>query len=324
MKIFSTYSIFFLGRDGNPGPQGPSGPPGPRGVSGEEGRPGPMGPAGPPGPPGPPGDSMGYDAAALAAMLAQGQSQKGPDPLNDEPARHFGKSFTEDEKRNIVVKAHKILKRSILQFTKPDGSKNAPAKTCKDLFMAYPEKESGEYWIDPNEGSYKDAILVFCDSKTKESCILPAPDRSDKLDLKDSWVSNLGFKLTYKADSNQLHFLQINSASARQKLTLHCKNTVAYYDAANKSHRHSLVLIAQTDFEIKANTDSPGKQLTNLYNVDPNEDGCKQRSSSWSKTVIRYKTDRPRRLPFDDVVVKDNLNNDQQQIQVEIGPACFL
>jgi collagen type II alpha len=30
---------------------------------------------GPPGPPGPPGESMGYDAAALSALLGQGTSK---------------------------------------------------------------------------------------------------------------------------------------------------------------------------------------------------------------------------------------------------------
>jgi len=27
---------------------------------------------------------------------------------------------------------------------KPDGGKNSPAKTCRDLFVAYPDKLSGE------------------------------------------------------------------------------------------------------------------------------------------------------------------------------------
>lgn len=63
------------GRDGSPGPQGIMGPPGPRGPSGEPGKAGPPGSPGPAGPPGPPGESMGYDAAALAAILGQGQTK---------------------------------------------------------------------------------------------------------------------------------------------------------------------------------------------------------------------------------------------------------
>ncbi|CAG2065472.1 unnamed protein product, partial [Timema podura] len=132
------------GRDGNPGAQGFSGPPGPRGPQGEEGRPGQPGSSGPPGPPGPPGDNLGYDAAALSALLGQGQN-KGPDPLSgDEPARIFGKEITEDERRELVLQAYQHLKASFERFRKPDGQKSSPAKTCRDLAVAYPELPNGE------------------------------------------------------------------------------------------------------------------------------------------------------------------------------------
>lgn len=36
----------------------------------------------------------------------------------------------------------------------------------------------GEYWIDPNEGDIKDAILVYCDMETKASCVFPKPEKS--------------------------------------------------------------------------------------------------------------------------------------------------
>lgn len=32
------------------------------------------------------------------------------------------------------------------------------------------------YYIDPNEGSYADAVEVFCDARTKSSCVLPVQD----------------------------------------------------------------------------------------------------------------------------------------------------
>lgn len=34
----------------------------------------------------------------------------------------------------------------------------------------------GEYWIDPNEGSTHDAILVYCNFDNEESCILSNPN----------------------------------------------------------------------------------------------------------------------------------------------------
>ena len=48
-------------------------------------------------------------------------------------------------------------------------------KTCADLAAAFPNMESGHYYLDPNEGHPSDAILAFCNMETKETCIHPAP-----------------------------------------------------------------------------------------------------------------------------------------------------
>lgn len=37
---------------------------------------------------------------------------------------------------------------------------------------------TGEYWVDPNDGDPRDAILVHCDMKLRATCILPKPDRT--------------------------------------------------------------------------------------------------------------------------------------------------
>ena len=133
------------GNDGNPGTPGLIGPPGPRGAQGEEGKRGPPGEAGPPGPPGPPGESSGLDPSALAAMLSQGGNTKGPDPLSsDQPMRMFGGDLSSDEQKQLVRNAYNRLRDTFEGLAKPDGQKNAPAKTCRDLHAAYPDKPSGE------------------------------------------------------------------------------------------------------------------------------------------------------------------------------------
>lgn len=33
----------------------------------------------------------------------------------------------------------------------------------------------GEYWIDPNQGCTVDAIKVFCNMETGETCVYPKP-----------------------------------------------------------------------------------------------------------------------------------------------------
>lgn len=90
---------------------------------------------------------MGYDAMTLAALLNRDQT-KGPDPLqgddSDVPARLFGKEITDDERRDLITKAYEQLKTSFKKFLKPEGTKESPAKTCRDLAYAHPELPSGK------------------------------------------------------------------------------------------------------------------------------------------------------------------------------------
>lgn len=81
----------------------------------------------------------------IVTRLGQGQT-KGPDPLiGDEPARMFSQDMTEEERRELIFKAYKQLKSSFQKFVKPDGQKASPAKTCRDLYVAYPDKPSGKF-----------------------------------------------------------------------------------------------------------------------------------------------------------------------------------
>jgi len=57
----------------------------------------------------------------------------------------FGKDISEKERRELLVKAYENLKSSFQKLVKPDGQKDSPAKTCRDLFIAYPNKLSGEF-----------------------------------------------------------------------------------------------------------------------------------------------------------------------------------
>lgn len=186
------------GPPGNTGAEGATGQIGPRGPPGNDGKPGIVGSHGPPGPPGPPGESMGYDAATLAALFGRPSSNsKGPDP-NDQPFSLFGEDgITEEESRALVLKAYEQIKAQFERFKKPDGQKQSPAKTCRDLSTAHPDLKSGQYWIDPNEGDIRDAILVYCDLDTvkKASCVVPQPKRSDHITYRgtdnDVWLGEM-------------------------------------------------------------------------------------------------------------------------------------
>jgi collagen type II alpha len=161
-------------------------------------------------------------------------------PQDDDPMKN---ALTEDERRAIVLQAYEHLKVQFEKFKKPNGEKTYPAKTCRDLAVAYPNFESGNYWIDPNDGDIRDAILVYCDLKKRATCVMPQPARSNEItyngDENEAWISDIdnGMKIAYKADSNQMGFLQLLSAHATQNITFHCKKTVAFYDKARNNYR---------------------------------------------------------------------------------------
>lgn len=110
------------------------------------------------------------------------------------------------------------------------------------------------------------------------------------------WLSEIpkGMKMNYKADSNQLGFLQLLSAHATQNVTFHCKNTIAYFDNIKNNHRRGLKLMTWNDNELLPK----GPQR---LRYEAHEDGCQHRSDVWSKTVISYTTEKSSRLPLTDV-----------------------
>ncbi len=77
--------------------------------------------------------------------------------------------------------------------------------------------------MDPNSGDPKDAILVHCDMEASPpaTCIQPKPAESAEVNYvtgqSKTWFSDIpreqgGFQFTYKADSNQITFLQMLSS----------------------------------------------------------------------------------------------------------------
>ncbi|VVC94687.1 unnamed protein product, partial [Leptidea sinapis] len=165
-----------------------------------------------------------------------------------------------EERKQIVMKAYERLKVSLDKFLRPDGSKDAPGKTCGDIKYHHPLLPSDQYWIDPNGGDSNDAILVHCDMTNGASCVFPKPMESKDITYhgrNEAWLSEIedGFSISYKADHSQLTYLQLLSVAAVQNVTLHCRNTVGYYDPGAKNYKRGLKLLAFNDAEIlpKAN-----------------------------------------------------------------------
>jgi len=240
---------------------------------------------------------------------------------SDEPARMFGDNLSDDDKRRMVIRAYKNLKESFAEYSKPDGGKNSPAKTCKDLHTSFPEKKNGDYWIDPNGADPKDAILVYCDMENEATCVNAKPSMSQEISIvseeKEMWLAEAegaaNFQINYKADSNQMSFLQLLSSKAEQEITYHCFNSIAYENMRG-NFRKSASFMSWNDLEIK----NRGK-----FKYEVLEDSCKSnRKSSWGKTVFRMEVQKPTRLPIVDVRVED-FSNPTHKIKIEVGQVCF-
>merc|ERR1712059_37362 len=328
------------GQDGKPGTPGSRGPPGLDGSVGHMGNPGPMGPRGsagekggnippgelgPVGPPGPPGEGSSMDMAALMGMMSQGGA-KGPDPMSgDDSSIYNGRMFppldslSDEERNEVMQRAYEKLKASFDSIAKPDGSQKAPSKSCKDLKTAHPTKPTGDYWIDPNGMDVKDAIMVHCNMDTGDTCVQPKPALSPEISVisteTDAWIGDIdtnAFDITYKADSNQMNYLQLMSTTAEQTITFHCKSTVAHMNPRGNK-RKAITLMAWNDLEISHR----GKAKYTVL-----MDNCQPRRNSWAQTVFKVQSSKPSRLPIVDVKVAD-FGNRNQAFKLEIGQVCF-
>ena len=106
---------------------------------------------------------------------------------------------------------------------KPSGEKQKPGQTCADLgkYDSYP----GEYWIDPNQGYWSDALKVTCyfDKSTRQikSCLKVSYQNGQTLE---------------KLLTSQLNFLQLSSVTIRQHFTISCRDLQIHVDNQIKNN----------------------------------------------------------------------------------------
>lgn len=228
----------------------------------------------------------------------------------------------------------KSLSGQIEGLRSPEGTRKNPARTCRDLKLCHPEWESGNYWIDPNQGCTLDALKVFCNMETGETCVYANPQtisrknwwQSKSADRKHVWFGEAmsgGLHFNYGDDNLpantaaiQMTFLRLLSMEASQNITYHCKNSIAYMDEETGNLKKALLLQGSNDMEIRAEGNS---RFT--YNVL--EDSCTKHTGEWGRTVVEYRTQKTSRLPFVDVAPMD-VGGPDQEFGLDIGPVCFL
>lgn len=226
----------------------------------------------------------------------------------------------------------KSLNTQIENLLSPEGSRKNPARTCRDIKLTHPEWTSGFYWIDPNQGCNNDAIKVFCDFNTRETCVYAQPESIAKKNwfrstesMKHVWFGetiNGGTEFAYNDETissqsmaTQLAFMRLLSNKASQNITYHCKNSVAYMDEQSGNLKKAVVLQGSNDVELRAEGNS-------RFTFTVLEDGCTRHTGEWSKTVIEYRTDKPSRLPILDIAPMD-IGGAEQEFGLDIGPVCF-
>ncbi|WP_395241557.1 hypothetical protein [Salmonella sp. s51933] len=350
------------GRAGQSGPVGPPGPSGERGYpgsagayapdgpQGEPGAPGNMGPPGPPGPlpsypiPGPKGptnvdgeDTSGpryryYSSHRLSNMDRTIPTPEKPFPGDMDTTGKIEDQLLNKEKKitneeQIVIQYMSRLEdhlQHMKSLEKPHGSRAYPAASCKSIRDCYPDKTDGYYWIDPNQGSPRDAMRVLCNftSEYASTCVFPSKkilnNHWDPKNEKHEWFSQLFGKhnsILYPDHHSQFAFLQVMSQRATQKVTYHCKNSVAWYDDTTKSFDKSLKLLALNGFEYSQ--DMPTISRPKIVS-----DGCSKRSSTWKKTEFELDAKSSIALPIIDIAPRD-MGKDNG-FGVELGPVCFV
>ncbi|KAA0717047.1 Collagen alpha-1(XI) chain [Triplophysa tibetana] len=304
------------GRQGAKGEQGDIGPkghrgspglPGMPGLNGFPGLPGPKGQRGLPGPAGPPGPPGSLSLTLTQLKDLAYQSDKPNYPL----IRTLLESLQQDLRFFIDP---------------PDGTKEHPATTCLELMLSHPNFSSGIYYIDPNQGSSADALLVYCNfSAGGQTCLPPlqphmpmsswlrvtSPDSFTWLSSKDG-----GFQFDYTGSSVvQMRFLRLNSRIAKQNITFSCQPNS--HQGFNEREVKFLADSRKQSF-LGTLLDCEVGELKKLRIVPPGG-GL---DSGPQESVFQFETEDLELLPIRDVALFGH-SDMTEKFQFTIGHVCF-
>jgi len=315
------------GAEGPPGIPGLEGPPGLKGAMGPAGPKGDGGPQGVQGPPGPPGELpllppdilFQRDAPAVSSTLSRLKREIRGDIDNSKSKQ--GKNQEEDIDLITVYTDVYNMRIELEKMKKPIGTRDSPARSCKDLLNGHPQLKDGYFWVDPNLGMTDDAVKVYCNMTSGgETCVYPDVHASKMPNIPwrksggDGWYSGLrgGFKITYDSVGQvQMTFLRLLSEEAHQNFTYTCINSVAWYDNDARNYNSALRLLGDNEDEFSAMRNNPTVEI----------DGCRNRKSE-EKTVFHIRTKKLAQLPLVDFLPAD-YGLPHQAFGFEVGPVCY-
>ncbi|KAK7814360.1 hypothetical protein U0070_027018 [Myodes glareolus] len=192
-----------------------------------------------------------------------------------------------------IFKTLTYLSSLLSSMKSPLGTRDNPARICKDLLSCEYKLSDGKYWIDPNLGCSSDAFEVFCNfSAGGQTCLSPVSVT----------------KLAFGVGKVQMNFLHLLSAEATHVITVHCLST----QSAGPGWPVSFKGWNGQIFEENA-----------LLEPKVLSDDCKIQDGSWHKAQFLFHTQNPNQLPVIEVQSPPHLGT-QRKLHIESSSVCFL
>lgn len=246
-----------------------------------------MGPPGLPGPRGKPGAPGVPYTETDGRRLYRSKDGNRDSDIKDNVVANQLPTKSED-----LVSKLDALSNKIANYKKQLGTRLRPARSCRDIHLSFPSMESGDYWVDPNEGCTDDALLVYCDFSKNATCVYPKKTKIFELGINSDQIEYMG-------SNNQMRFLRLLSNRAYQSLTYHCKNTGTW--------ARSFKMMSFDEKELTPTVVS---------------DDCLMNDDNWHMTQLKIDTKKKTKLPISNV--KPYMSGQTKQgIQIEIGCVCF-
>uniref|UniRef100_A0A665U7G9 Fibrillar collagen NC1 domain-containing protein n=1 Tax=Echeneis naucrates TaxID=173247 RepID=A0A665U7G9_ECHNA len=285
------------GPPGDFGPKGIRGPKGPQGTMGIGGVVGPMGIIGPTGSAGPRGEKG--NRGETVSLFAGSPGPRGPPGL---PVS-FNKPVMDlpmlDQGAEIFKTLH-YLSNLIQSLKNPLGTRDNPARICRDLHSCEQKLNDGTYWIDPNLGCSSDTIEVSCNfTGGGQTCLKPIT------------VS----KPTISVGRVQMNFLHLLSSEAVQHIIIHCLNISVWRSAEDQPASQGSVRFKAWSEEVF--------EVGGELEPEVIEDSCWIKDGRWHQAHFVFHSLDPTVLPVVDIY---NLPNTTpgSHYHLEVGPVCFL
>ncbi|VDP34058.1 unnamed protein product [Schistosoma mattheei] len=271
-------------------------------------------------------------------------------------ANNNRKETLEQINQNIFGRVDALNKKVRSRRYATGLSPQNPARTCKDVRLTNKFAQNDTYWIDPNEGSNKDAIRAKCtffDDGTVETCVDSSMDQGilvtylKPLPSDSEWQSQLRvmnsttpLDLHNYGSHSQVNMLRIQHRYASQELEFLCDGTEIYGSwnsrTSQSDFNKATALLAHNERMLDLTSGErlgPGKYhmdkrnyRNNLDRVDTSiiveYDGC-QYLTKGAATKLLIETRDLEVLPIIDFKVRNFDKQGTCSLSVNVGAVCY-